>query len=255
MTGAGVTQHVIPPAQRRHVPFPFPFLLPRSDRVRVPYAASNQPLLLSFVPGAQLLLKASAPSLLILVRWACSPLPPSVLGWPLEHRLHSEELPFPLATIPSDHMQDIETINAQAMSPESFSNPSAEISTQPSWIPLPDNPVASVGAAFLGKPTLMVTSAMDQAGPHEDGLLTNTNHSRTHNRNRSSVDGTKYKDGQWTPENERIVLGPYDYMLQHPGKDIRRQLINAFDVWLKVPQESLEIITKVVAMLHTASLL
>ncbi|RAK72420.1 FPP/GGPP synthase family protein [Aspergillus fijiensis CBS 313.89] len=90
-----------------------------------------------------------------------------------------------------------------------------------------------------------------------DGVLsTNPNNvSRTHTRNRSSVDGTKYKDGQWSPENEKIVLGPYDYMLQHPGKDIRRQLINAFNVWLNVPPESLTIITKVVAMLHTASLL
>ncbi|PYI21567.1 terpenoid synthase [Aspergillus japonicus CBS 114.51] len=92
--------------------------------------------------------------------------------------------------------------------------------------------------------------------PAADGFSTNTNNgTRTHTRNRSSVDGTKYKDGQWSPENEKIVLGPYDYMLQHPGKDIRRQLINAFNVWLNVPPESLTIITKVVAMLHTASLL
>lgn len=41
----------------------------------------------------------------------------------------------------------------------------------------------------------------------------------------------------------------------HPGKDIRAQLIAAFNVWLNVPQESLAIITKVVGMLHTASLL
>ncbi|PYI06883.1 terpenoid synthase [Aspergillus sclerotiicarbonarius CBS 121057] len=141
------------------------------------------------------------------------------------------------------------------MSPEPFFNLPAENPQQPSWNSLPDSPVASAGAALPGKPTLTVTPAMDQVGPSEDGLVTNTNHSRTHNRNRSSVDGTKYKDGQWSPDNERIVLGPYDYMLQHPGKDIRRQLINAFDVWLKVPPESLEIITKVVAMLHTASLL
>lgn len=88
-----------------------------------------------------------------------------------------------------------------------------------------------------------------------DQLQTNTNIRRKHTRNRSSLDGTKYKDGQWSPENEVIVLGPYDYMLQHPGKDIRRQLINAFNEWLKVPAESLAIITKVVTMLHTASLL
>ncbi|PWY77502.1 terpenoid synthase [Aspergillus heteromorphus CBS 117.55] len=91
--------------------------------------------------------------------------------------------------------------------------------------------------------------------PNEDELQTSAHRSRAHNRNRSSVDGTKYRDGQWSSENNQILLGPYDYMLQHPGKDIRRQFINAFNVWLKVPPESLTIITKVVAMLHTASLL
>ena len=40
-----------------------------------------------------------------------------------------------------------------------------------------------------------------------------------------------------------------------PGKDFRARLISAFDAWLEVPPESLEIITKVVGMLHTASLL
>ncbi|PTU23140.1 hypothetical protein P175DRAFT_0530240 [Aspergillus ochraceoroseus IBT 24754] len=86
-------------------------------------------------------------------------------------------------------------------------------------------------------------------------LQTNTNMSRRHTRNQSSLDGTKYKDGKWSRENEKIIMGPYDYMLQHPGKDLRRQMINAFDLWLKVPPESLTIINKVVAMLHTSSLL
>ncbi|KAL4869797.1 hypothetical protein BDV12DRAFT_184935 [Aspergillus spectabilis] len=90
---------------------------------------------------------------------------------------------------------------------------------------------------------------------NQDRLQTNTNMSRGHTRNQSSLDGTKYKDGKWSQENEKIVMGPYDYMLQNPGKDLRRQMINAFNVWLKVPPESLAIITKVVAMLHTASLL
>lgn len=76
-----------------------------------------------------------------------------------------------------------------------------------------------------------------------------------HRRKKSSADGPKSNDGAWSQEHERIVLGPYNYMLQHPGKDIRRQLINAFNAWLKVRPESLEIITKVIAMLHTASLM
>lgn len=122
---------------------------------------------------------------------------------------------------------------------------------------------SSTGATDGASATSSVTEnsnlvAVPEVGRFEsngDQLQTNTNLLRKHTRNRSSVDGTKYRDGQWSPENERIVLGPYDYMLQHPGKDIRRQLINAFNVWLKVPPKSLATITKVVAMLHTASLL
>lgn len=50
-------------------------------------------------------------------------------------------------------------------------------------------------------------------------------------------------------------MGPYEYLYNHPGKDVRAQLIAAFNEWLEVPAESLEIIKKVVGMLHTASLL
>ncbi|KAL9049548.1 MAG: hypothetical protein Q9162_007168 [Coniocarpon cinnabarinum] len=59
----------------------------------------------------------------------------------------------------------------------------------------------------------------------------------------------------WSPGKEKILLGPYDYLDATPGKDIRSQLVAAFNAWLKVPPESLRIITKVVGMLHTASLL
>ena len=50
-------------------------------------------------------------------------------------------------------------------------------------------------------------------------------------------------------------MGPYDYLLSYPGKDIRKQLIAAFNVWLQVPDGVLASISNVVAMLHTASLL
>lgn len=59
----------------------------------------------------------------------------------------------------------------------------------------------------------------------------------------------------WSDEKEKVLLGPFDYMYGQPGKEIRSQLIAAFNVWLKVPEQSLAIITKVVGMLHTASLL
>ncbi|KAI9662084.1 MAG: geranylgeranyl pyrophosphate synthetase [Trizodia sp. TS-e1964] len=70
----------------------------------------------------------------------------------------------------------------------------------------------------------------------------------------------------WSSDNEKdcvyamadqlkILFGPFDYLFAHPGKDIRSRLIAAFNAWLQVPPASLEIITKVVGMLHTASLL
>ncbi|SPN97387.1 probable farnesyltranstransferase (al-3) [Cephalotrichum gorgonifer] len=67
------------------------------------------------------------------------------------------------------------------------------------------------------------------------------------------LDFTKRKT--WSEEKEKVVTGPFDYLFAHPGKDFRTELINSFDAWLEVPPASLEIITRVVGMLHTASLL
>jgi geranylgeranyl diphosphate synthase type 3 len=64
-----------------------------------------------------------------------------------------------------------------------------------------------------------------------------------------------HKQPPWSPAKEKILLGPYDYLFGHPGKDIRATLISAFNAWLQVPERSLTVITKVVGMLHTASLL
>ncbi|KAH6577574.1 hypothetical protein BASA60_003949 [Batrachochytrium salamandrivorans] len=53
----------------------------------------------------------------------------------------------------------------------------------------------------------------------------------------------------------QIVLEPYEYLIQHPGQEIRNLLIQGFQKWMQVPPVKLEVIKKVVAMLHTASLL
>ncbi|KAI1176557.1 terpenoid synthase [Nemania sp. FL0916] len=59
----------------------------------------------------------------------------------------------------------------------------------------------------------------------------------------------------WNPKKEKAVIAPFDYLVKQPGKDIRTSLINAFNVWLQVPEEVLGVIARVVGMLHTASLL
>ncbi|KAI1159185.1 terpenoid synthase [Nemania serpens] len=59
----------------------------------------------------------------------------------------------------------------------------------------------------------------------------------------------------WNREKEDAVRGPFNYLVDQPGKDIRTSLISAFNVWLQVPEETLAVIARVVAMLHTSSLL
>lgn len=77
-----------------------------------------------------------------------------------------------------------------------------------------------------------------------------------HSKSRSASDIIMPRRmGEWSPEKEKIITGPYDYLFAHPGKDIRSALIKAFDGFLQVPTQSLDIITRVVGMLHTSSLL
>lgn len=79
---------------------------------------------------------------------------------------------------------------------------------------------------------------------------------RRHSKKRSAPENLmQRKQGEWTPQKEKIITGPYDYLFAHPGKDIRSALIKAFNAFLHVPPRSLDIITKVVGMLHTSSLL
>ncbi|KIO18432.1 hypothetical protein M407DRAFT_16246 [Tulasnella calospora MUT 4182] len=58
-----------------------------------------------------------------------------------------------------------------------------------------------------------------------------------------------------SPENGKTLLEPHTYISSMPGKDIRGKMIEAFNLWLHVPEETLATIAKVVGMLHNASLL
>ncbi|KAI0800350.1 terpenoid synthase [Fomes fomentarius] len=59
----------------------------------------------------------------------------------------------------------------------------------------------------------------------------------------------------WSDSNESALLEPFTHIYSVPGKEIRGQMIEAFNLWLNVPADKLKIISKVVSMLHTASLL
>lgn len=56
-------------------------------------------------------------------------------------------------------------------------------------------------------------------------------------------------------EQDKVLLQPYNYILQNPGKQIRTKLAKAFNFWLNVPPDKLTVIGDVIQMLHNASLL
>ncbi|THU86327.1 terpenoid synthase [Dendrothele bispora CBS 962.96] len=62
-------------------------------------------------------------------------------------------------------------------------------------------------------------------------------------------------ESPWTVKNEASVLEPFKFLTDNPGKDIRARLIEAFNQWLHVPDTDLTVITKIVNMLHAASLM
>jgi len=59
----------------------------------------------------------------------------------------------------------------------------------------------------------------------------------------------------WLDANETILLEPYKHITSSPGKEIRSQLTEAFNLWLNVPLEKMQMINRIVTMLHSASLL
>ncbi|KFW77843.1 Geranylgeranyl pyrophosphate synthase [Manacus vitellinus] len=61
-------------------------------------------------------------------------------------------------------------------------------------------------------------------------------------------------------ETSKRILEPYQYLLQLPGKflcskQVRTKLSQAFNHWLNVPEDKIQVIIEVTEMLHNASLL
>lgn len=54
---------------------------------------------------------------------------------------------------------------------------------------------------------------------------------------------------------EQALLEPFEYLTNVPGKGVRSIFVDAFNVWLNVDKETLEIIKDIIKMLHNASLL
>lgn len=53
----------------------------------------------------------------------------------------------------------------------------------------------------------------------------------------------------------QVLVEPFTYLAAIPGKEVRSALIEAFNLWMHVPEKHIAVVKKVVGMLHTASLL
>lgn len=53
----------------------------------------------------------------------------------------------------------------------------------------------------------------------------------------------------------QILLQPFAYIQEIPGKQFRSQLSLAFNYWLHIPDVKLQLIGEIVQMLHNSSLL
>ncbi|KAK5095404.1 geranylgeranyl pyrophosphate synthetase [Exophiala xenobiotica] len=130
--------------------------------------------------------------------------------------------------------------------------------SKPVLVPLPEESWIS-NQPILSPTSPPATGVFPEASPPSNPYINGNaipkrRHSRQHSMPENGTNGRR-QPVEWTQEKEKILLGPYDYLFAHPGKDIRSALIKAFDSFLRVPPLSLKVITKVVGMLHTSSLL
>ncbi|XP_053956921.1 terpene synthase-like isoform X2 [Anastrepha obliqua] len=65
----------------------------------------------------------------------------------------------------------------------------------------------------------------------------------------------KTRDPSTQKEQDEILLQPFAYIQQIPGKQFRSELALAFNHWLNIPAEKLHQIGEIVQMLHNSSLL
>lgn len=56
-------------------------------------------------------------------------------------------------------------------------------------------------------------------------------------------------------EQDEKLLQPFTYICQIPGKNIRSKFARAFNVWMKIPEDTLAKIEEIVHILHNCSLL
>lgn len=95
-------------------------------------------------------------------------------------------------------------------------------------------------------------STMNVDASREDACMANERNGSSTTKEGNQSHQKRFSTGY---RYDDILFAPYNYLLQTPGKGIRPALLDAFNEWLHVPEDRINIIKTVVEMLHGGSLL
>ncbi|VDO03890.1 unnamed protein product [Rodentolepis nana] len=56
-------------------------------------------------------------------------------------------------------------------------------------------------------------------------------------------------------DSDDIILAPFNYLTENSGKGMRTKLIKAFNLWLNIDQDKLDLLSDIIETLHNASLI
>ena len=73
--------------------------------------------------------------------------------------------------------------------------------------------------------------------------------------NRYVSSATSLRKPFYEREIPKAILEPFQFITSDPSKEIRGKLIEAFNLWLDLPESKLKVIAKIVNMLHAAILM
>lgn len=59
----------------------------------------------------------------------------------------------------------------------------------------------------------------------------------------------------WRIFRLQIALEPFEYLSESKGKGVRSKFVDAFNIWLKVPDDAVRAVKEAAEQLHMASLL
>ncbi|KAK6540067.1 hypothetical protein TWF694_008897 [Orbilia ellipsospora] len=106
------------------------------------------------------------------------------------------------------------------------------------------------------------TASTKSAKRRIDSILdsdSTTDHTKRHKAENTVDISNSVKPAPWLaahpPLPDATTLAPYNYVASLSGKRVRKALVDAIDVWYKVPEDRMDLINSVVNLLHSSSLI